>query len=108
MDDAGICTVCEQPITATDGVLYEASADGTYAEVDGYTGTATKVKIADTYESLPVKTIYDNAFKNASITFIIIPDSVTSIGYSAFRGCSSLTSVVIGNSVTSIGEYAFV
>ena len=38
---------------------------------------------------------------------LIIPNSVTSIGSFAFRGCSGLTSVTIGNSVTSIGEYAF-
>ncbi|MBQ2123518.1 MAG: leucine-rich repeat domain-containing protein [Bacteroidaceae bacterium] len=36
-----------------------------------------------------------------------IPNSVTSIGFSAFSWCSSLTSVEIPNSVTSIGEYAF-
>ena len=36
-----------------------------------------------------------------------IPDSVTSIGGSAFRGCSSLTSVTIPDSVTSIGKRAF-
>ena len=33
--------------------------------------------------------------------------TVTSIGSSAFFGCSSLSSVTIGNSVTSIGDYAF-
>ena len=36
-----------------------------------------------------------------------IPDSVTSIGYSAFAHCTSLTSVTIPDSVTSIGEDAF-
>ena len=37
----------------------------------------------------------------------IIPNSVTSIGGSAFFGCDSLTSITIPNSVTSIGRYAF-
>ena len=32
---------------------------------------------------------------------------MTSIGDSAFGGCSSLTSVTIGNGVTSIGDWAF-
>ena len=43
----------------------------------------------------------------SSITSLIIGSSVTSIGSSAFSGCSSLTSVTIPNSVTSIGSSAF-
>ncbi len=50
------------------------------------------------------KKLYIN---NELATSITIPDSVTSISYSAFRGCTGLTSVTIGGSVTSISKYAF-
>ena len=45
--------------------------------------------------------------EDTEITNLIIPNSVTSIGYNAFQYCSSLTSVTIPNSVTSIGYNAF-
>ena len=47
------------------------------------------------------------AFRDKNTTSYVIPDSVTRIGKSAFRGCSFLNSVVIPDGVTSIGEYAF-
>ena len=106
-DSSGFCTVCDKPINPTEGVLYDYSSDGTYIEVIGYVGTATKVKIADTYDNLPVKTIYREAFKGTNITSIEIPDSVTSIGYDAFYNCKSLKSIVLPNSVTSIASEAF-
>ena len=37
----------------------------------------------------------------------VIPNSVTSIGYYAFYGCSGLTELTLPDSVTSIGESAF-
>ena len=45
--------------------------------------------------------------KYSGLTSITIPDSVTSIGYSAFEGCTGLTSITIPDSVTSIGNCAF-
>jgi len=41
------------------------------------------------------------------LTSITIPDSMTSIGYDAFEGCTSLTSIKMPDSVTSIGGSAF-
>ena len=41
------------------------------------------------------------------MTDITIPDSVTSIGNSAFSGCSSLTDITIPESVTNIEDSAF-
>ena len=41
------------------------------------------------------------------LTEISIPNSVTTIGYHAFSGCTSLKSITIPNSVSKIGRYAF-
>jgi len=43
----------------------------------------------------------------ADIKSVIIQDGVTSIGTSAFDGCTGLTNVYIPDSVTSIGAFAF-
>ena len=79
----------------------------------GYNGTNTALTLPDSfiaYDGTQVNEygIYQYAFYVRSrLTSITIPDNVTSIGSSAFRGCSGLTSVTIGNNVTSIGNDAF-
>ncbi len=125
----GACTVCGDPITESEGIVYSLSTDGSYAEVIDYTGTATRIKIAETYKGAPVTVIATSAFARKEITSVIIPagvtyiedyafnecnirnivipDSVTTIGFSAFRYCGSLESVIIGNGVEEICSYAF-
>lgn len=55
-----------------------------------------------------VTSIGFNAFSGCSgLTTITIPNGVTSIELYAFDGCSALTSITIPNSVTSIGSSVF-
>ena len=63
-----------------------------------------------TVYSIPntVKTIGYSAFhESVNLTDITVPNSVTSIGDRAFAGCTGLTSVTLGNGVTSIEDGAF-
>ncbi len=76
--------------------------------ITGYnTAAGLDVVIPATTNGYPVTSIGVNAFQYSGITNVTIPNSVTSIGDSAFYYCSRLTNVTIPSSVTSIGNYAF-
>ena len=71
-------------------------------QVSKGTVTGGEVAIPASFGGLPVTKIAPEAFKNTAITGITIPNSVTTIGYNAFRDCTSLTGITIPSSVTSI------
>ena len=55
-----------------------------------------------------VTSIGNSAFSGCdSLSEIVIPSSVTRIGDNVFSGCSSLSSIVISDGITSIGNLAF-
>lgn len=72
-----------------------------------YLGGTTTVAIPSTINGYRVVAIADYAFANSSVTAVVIPPSVKSIGWFAFNGCASLSSISIPASVTSIGYAAF-
>ena len=96
-------TISDESEYTDEGLLYEISSDGEYAEIVGYIGSAAKVKIPEEYNGLPVKVVCSKAFEgNGTITSVIIPDSVTTVGASAFSGCANLKFNIYGNDTLTL------
>ena len=69
-------------------------SDGTYSVVGIGKFDGTELEIPETYRDKPVTAIENAAFDNCEkITGVIVPESVTRIGESAFRGCKNLKSI---------------
>lgn len=62
----------------------------------------TSLKLPQNLVAIGDNSLSDNAFASISL-----PSSLTSIGASAFNGCTALTSITLPESVTSLGDYAF-
>jgi hypothetical protein len=65
--------------------------------------TLTTILLPSSLTSIGV----DAFWKCTGLTSVTIPNSVTSIGGGAFAGCRGLTSITIPSSATSIGTWAF-
>ena len=71
------------------------------------TSAEGEIVIADKVNGVPVTVIRECAFLSRnSLVSVTIPETVSSIGYSAFESCN-LTDIVIPASVSSIGNNAF-
>ena len=83
-----------------DGVVY--NADGT--QIIGILPTLSgEVRIADGITVIPQQLFADNT----SITSVILPNSIKTIEWRAFSGCTSLAQIEFPEGLLTIGDYAF-
>lgn len=75
-----------------------------------FEGTATAIKIPKNETKIRdyCFAAYDEKYEcYKSLTSVLMPDSVTSIGKDAFRSCANLVSAPLPSSLTTIGDGAF-
>lgn len=102
------------PKTITENGVYSASSDN----ADGYDVVTVDVPEKNTFDeyfantlevaNIPsARSIFQDLFKNrTNLTTVIMPN-VTTIGNSAFSGCTNLALTTLPSGVTTIGQYAF-
>jgi hypothetical protein len=98
---------------------YTNNPDGVSATITGYYGAGGSVTIPGSTNGLMVVSVGDAALEavfdppfglspSASITSIVVPDTVTYVGKDAFGFCNEMTNAALGAAVATIGDYAFV
>ena len=80
--------------------------------IETYEGKAEKLSIPSTYTSDSgqhgaIKGIAAEAFSNAGLSEITLPETIESIGDRAFAGCTMLKEIRIPSSVSRMGEKVF-
>lgn len=79
---------------------FEEASDVPWA---AFRASITFVALNSTFTSISTYAFYGCT----ALTSFSVPDSVTSIGYGAFQGCTSLRTVTFGTGIRIINAYAF-
>lgn len=105
--------------TDKNGILYYAGQpiedDGTKGKKTGivysYDGKAENItvesKISVQGVTYPVTVIGKGAFEYTKVKKVTLPDTITTVEFSAFQGCKSLTSVKLSKKLTDLGHSVF-
>lgn len=103
-----------QPAASADTVLSETPAsDFEYEEKDGkitithYIGKSMEIAIPAQIDGKDVTAIGDYCFANSDIVTVVCPNTLETIGESAFANCYELRKIELNYGLQSIGNSAF-
>lgn len=103
----GVCEVCKERdyITPTEGLVYENNTVkcGNNDDIIHY----TVIVIAKEHDGKEITTIDAETFYGCNMEEIILPESLTEIGISAFDGCMKLKEITVPNKVEKINFGTF-
>lgn len=91
-------------ILTADGFVFCSDEEGYHLVT--YKGEGENITLPSDFEGNGYD-IVKYAFYELPVKSVVIPDSVTAIGYKAFYACGYLNSVRIGSGVKVIGDHAF-
>lgn len=88
-----------------DNFLYTVT--GQSATLVAYQGRSDIVTVPAKLGGVSVTTIDGSAFEGSDVVEVILPDSITTIGESAFANCASLRSITLSSALRAVGAGAF-
>lgn len=106
--------ICFCICVRTGSVNADTSGDWEYeiynggVEITKYYGSAATVTVPQSIHGYTVLRVDDYVFKNMNqIEQVNLPDTLRSIGYEAFSGCTSLKSISLPESLEELESYVF-
>lgn len=89
-------------------ISFVVSAEGVLTEVNGISETNNVVIIPNQVNNIEVKEIKKELFlNNIYIEKLVIPETVTTLGYRMCYGCTNLKEVNLPDNISVIPDYAF-
>lgn len=91
-----------------DYLTFTEQADGTYSvKATDVSNLPSEIVLPCAYNGKAVTAIDANAFRAATMTKVVIPAGIITIGEKAFDECRDITDISIPSSVNTIGSQAF-
>lgn len=96
-----------KPPSTQQTALYTYQKEGEGVVLTKYLGEAREVTVPGAIDGMRVVGLADSAFAGTSVKSVVLPDTIKTLGWFTFYGCSSLERVSIPASVGSIGYASF-